>query len=286
MNSRRVLSVALAVWLAIMGCSIQLLDPTATAVPSGVRTEPVSVPTASLPPTWVPVITQAETGTPTAAAEPLQTSAPTTLEPTQTSTVTTAVMYAVATSTHPPKGTCKEGFVYRNGAGGTQYDLVCVPPASKAQAVSDYNARNYRTLFYVYGPDACIEGYVFRNAYPDDVVCVTGAVAAQAAADNAAASSRWIDGNYGAHTCYTGYVWRMARPGDDVCVTGDVYDQTAADNAAANSRKVINVPTVGYELCAPGFVWRLAFTNDHVCVTPETYNQVLLDNAAAPDRTW
>jgi hypothetical protein len=98
-----------------------------------------------------PVITQAEIGTPTEAVELAPSSSPTTEEPpivssAKTSTQTKVAMLVVATSTSPTKGTCKEGFVYRNGDGGTQYDLVCVPPASKAQAVSDYAARNSRTL--------------------------------------------------------------------------------------------------------------------------------------------
>jgi len=88
----------------------------------------------------------------------------------------------------------------------------------------------------VYGPNTCVDGYVWREGDVRDYVCVTGATRSQTAADNAAATSRWVVGPYGPHTCVYGYVWRGAWPGDDVCVTGTVRSQAAADNAAAASR--------------------------------------------------
>lgn len=42
-----------------------------------------------------------------------------------------------------------------------------------------------------YGPDTCIQGFVWREAFDGDVVCVTPAVRSQAAGDNAAAGSRF-----------------------------------------------------------------------------------------------
>ena len=43
-----------------------------------------------------------------------------------------------------------------------------------------------------YGPDTCINGYVWREAVPNDHVCVVPAVRAQARADNEAAPSRYV----------------------------------------------------------------------------------------------
>lgn len=89
-----------------------------------------------------------------------------------------------------------------------------------------------------YGPDTCLEGYVWREARAGDVVCVTPATRKQTRADNAVKASRWISGPFGPHTCVNGYVWREAFAGDDVCVTPAVRAQAKADNAKAADRKV------------------------------------------------
>lgn len=91
-----------------------------------------------------------------------------------------------------------------------------------------------------YGPDTCVNGYVWREATPDDRVCVTPAVREQAWRDNGQARYRVsrVNTSYGPDTCRTGYVWREAVPGDVVCVTPDVRAQARADNAAAVSRYV------------------------------------------------
>jgi hypothetical protein len=105
-----------------------------------------------------------------------------------------------------------------------------------------------------YGPDTCIQGYVWRNARSGDVVCVTPAVRDTAAQDNGLASQR-VDPNgaYGPNSCKQGFVWREAFDGDVVCVK-------------------------------QGFVWREAFDGDVVCVTPATRSQASSDNAAAASR--
>lgn len=89
-----------------------------------------------------------------------------------------------------------------------------------------------------YGPDTCLEGYVWRESRPADHVCVTPAVRTQTALDNSVRASRWTSGPYGPHTCVYGYVWREAFPGDDVCVLPSVRNQARADNAQAANRKV------------------------------------------------
>jgi len=92
-----------------------------------------------------------------------------------------------------------------------------------------------------YGVDTCIQGYVWREAYPGDHVCVTPQTRTQAANDNAEANSRRLPdgGLHGPNSCVRGYVWREARTGDLVCVSVETRSQTAADNAAATSRRVL-----------------------------------------------
>jgi hypothetical protein len=88
-------------------------------------------------------------------------------------------------------------------------------------------------------PDACLEGYVWREAFPGDRVCVTPETRVQAAADNRRAAERRAPGGgaYGPDTCRPGFVWREARPDDRVCVTPEVRAQTARDNSLALARR-------------------------------------------------
>lgn len=90
------------------------------------------------------------------------------------------------------------------------------------------------------GPDTCIQGYVWREAVPDDHVCVTPDTRAQATSDNNLALSRRSPsgGAYGPDTCTQGYVWREAVTDDHVCVTPETRDQTAQDNSLADRRRV------------------------------------------------
>lgn len=90
-----------------------------------------------------------------------------------------------------------------------------------------------------FGPDTCLQGYVWRDAFANDHVCVTVATRSQAAADNAAAASRRSPngGAFGPDTCLQGFVWRQAIPADHVCVTVATRSQAAADNAAGASRR-------------------------------------------------
>ena len=95
-----------------------------------------------------------------------------------------------------------------------------------------------------YGPDTCIDGFVWREARTTDHVCVTPYVRTRTAQENAnAAQFRDPNGGpYGPDTCLQGYVWRDAFVGDHVCVTGAIRSEAATDNAAAESRKLINNP--------------------------------------------
>jgi hypothetical protein len=88
--------------------------------------------------------------------------------------------------------------------------------------------------------DECLQGYVWREAGPNDHVCVTPQTRRQAAIDNRAAASRVnpTDRIYGKDTCAQGYVWREAIPGDRVCVLPEIRRQAAADNQAVAGRRV------------------------------------------------
>jgi hypothetical protein len=89
-----------------------------------------------------------------------------------------------------------------------------------------------------YGPDTCVSGFVWREAFSGDHVCVVPAVRTQTASDNQLASSRRAPGGgpYGPDTCRQGFVWREARPADHVCVPPETRTQAANDNQAAASR--------------------------------------------------
>lgn len=82
-------------------------------------------------------------------------------------------------------------------------------------------------------PDACIPGFVWREAFAGDHVCVTPSVRARTAQENAAAAQNAVPGS---STCKQGFVWREASPGDKVCVIPPVRTEAAQDNAAAASR--------------------------------------------------
>jgi len=90
-----------------------------------------------------------------------------------------------------------------------------------------------------YGPDTCKNGFVFREAYPDDHVCVTPGVRQRVAQDNATARDRVQPGGgaFGPDTCKTGWVWREARAQDHVCVSTQQRTQAANDNRLAYSRQ-------------------------------------------------
>ncbi|BDX31326.1 hypothetical protein TUM20985_18730 [Mycobacterium antarcticum] len=94
-----------------------------------------------------------------------------------------------------------------------------------------------------YGPDTCVNGFVWREARSGDTVCVTPATRGQIAAQNAnAGANKDPSQASGPESCSQGYVWREAFDGDTICVTPAVRSATLADNAAAASRKQANQP--------------------------------------------
>jgi hypothetical protein len=85
----------------------------------------------------------------------------------------------------------------------------------------------------------CVQGYVWRQAIPDDRVCVTMETHLQTLADNQLAGSRRdpAGGPYGPDQCLKGYVWREAFSHDDhVCVSPQTRQQAAEDNQEAPRR--------------------------------------------------
>jgi hypothetical protein len=105
--------------------------------------------------------------------------------------------------------------------------LIALAASSSSMATGDW------------GPDTCLEGFVWREAAPTDHVCVILATRTQTAYDNSQAAARRspTGGAYGPDTCLAGYVWRDAFSGDHVCVTGATRDQARADNAQAGARR-------------------------------------------------
>ena len=88
------------------------------------------------------------------------------------------------------------------------------------------------------GPPACLPGYVWRQAGPNDHVCVRPQTRSQTADDNRQGPTRRnpAGGPYGSDTCLQGYVWREAFAGDHVCVSPATRSQAADDNSQAAAR--------------------------------------------------
>jgi hypothetical protein len=126
----------------------------------------------------------------------------------------------------------------------------------------------------------CLQGFVWRTAFPGDDVCVTPDVQAQAKADNDAAASR----SHGPDTCLQGYVWREANPTDHVCVPTPTRTQTQSDNTNAQSRRNPSQNIFGATTCASGYVWQEADSSDFVCMTSAVRSQAWQDNDAAVSR--
>jgi hypothetical protein len=94
--------------------------------------------------------------------------------------------------------------------------------------------------------DTCAQGYVWREAFPNDHVCVTPETRSQTANDNSQAATRIdpVDRTYGPDTCIQGYVWREAIPSDHICVLPETRSQTADDNSQAASRVIVQAPSL------------------------------------------
>jgi hypothetical protein len=145
-----------------------------------------------------------------------------------------------------------------------------------------------------YGPDTCIQGFVWREARNGDTVCVTPAVRARTLQENSTPTLNRAPngGASGPDTCKQGFVWREAFDGDTICVTPGERADTKADNAAAASRRQANAPkpsnpnspkptpTAGHnvvlEITGAGTVYSIDI---------DPGGRVATENSAAPFRT-
>jgi hypothetical protein len=85
-------------------------------------------------------------------------------------------------------------------------------------------------------PGTCKQGYVWRQANPQDHVCVYEVSRQQAANDNASAPQYTQKTSQMPAPCIMGYVWREANAQDHVCVPPAVRAQTLQENQQAPSR--------------------------------------------------
>ncbi|GEM_PF-7112553 len=90
-----------------------------------------------------------------------------------------------------------------------------------------------------YGPDTCKNGYVWREASPEDHVCVRPERRALAQRENARANLHRIR-LLGTYRCKPGYVKREAFPGDKVCVTPERRRQVAQENREGPRHRVLS----------------------------------------------
>ncbi len=142
-----------------------------------------------------------------------------------------------------------------------------------------------------FGPDTCINGYVWREARVGDTVCVTPATRTQVAQQNAnAGANKDPSQAYGPESCSQGYVWREAFDGDTICVTPAVRSSTLADNAAADSRKATTAPqspaganTVVFEVTGPGEVFNIVTDPDTGAVPDHTALPFTKTTTIGPD---
>ena len=124
---------------------------------------------------------------------------------------------------------CAYGYLWRNLYEG---DVVCV----SSERYYQYQQENADDVLYkTPGSIYCINGYVWRDAFPfdGDIVCVTPAARDQAQVDNSRSDSYKAVNYYGDNDCIPDYVWREAFAGDYVCVTPAVKQQVQRDNAEA-----------------------------------------------------
>jgi hypothetical protein len=101
----------------------------------------------------------------------------------------------------------------------------------------------------------CAEGFVWREAFPNDHACVSPSTRAQAAADNLAGPSRIFPIGPPIVICLPGYVWREANADDHVCVAPSTRMETARDNASSPSHlaavsqlKFLGWPVSGFNM--------------------------------------
>jgi hypothetical protein len=115
--------------------------------------------------------------------------------------------------------------------------LLCaaLPPGQQPQPVNNRVAP--RTAPAAQGaPGTCKQGFVWRQANPEDHACVLSVSRQQAVNDNASAVQYTVKGGPAPALCLQGYVWREANAQDHVCVSPQVRTQTAQENQQSPAR--------------------------------------------------
>ena len=158
---------------------------------------------------------------------------------------------------------------------GVRIDLVSKNPASGSAVVRIRSVR----------PELCVQGFVWREARPEDHVCVIPNRRYEVAEENSLADERREPGGgpFGPNTCKQGFVWREAFEDDFVCVTPTSRMLAATENREAYF-KAIGFATYGPLTCKQGFVWREADEKDYVCVVWERRSAVRTENDLGPSR--
>jgi hypothetical protein len=139
----------------------------------------------------------------------------------------------------------------RSSVGVAVTAVVLATLASSNPATTPYGTSTPSPVAAVsaqpYGPDTCTQGYVWREAQPDDHICVTPETRQATRDENALAASRRepTGGAYGPNTCKPGFVWREAFPGDQVCVPPDRRNQATTDTTQASTRRASDAPRPG-----------------------------------------
>ncbi len=119
--------------------------------------------------------------------------------------------------------------------GGTQ-GCISQVPSNRACAV----VPGASTPPLNYGPDTCVQGFVWREAGRNDHVCVLPGSRSLVARENQSAGSRRNPrgGPYGPDTCLQGFVWREAFAGDHVCVSTQRRVDVRNENRWGPGRRV------------------------------------------------
>ena len=115
--------------------------------------------------------------------------------------------------------------------------LLCaaLPPGQQPQPVNNRVAP--RTAPAAQGaPGTCKQGFVWRQANPEDHACVLSVSRQQAVNDNASAVQYTVKDGPAPALCLQGYVWREANAQDHVCVSPQVRTQTAQENQQSPAR--------------------------------------------------
>jgi hypothetical protein len=107
--------------------------------------------------------------------------------------------------------------------------LLCTQPATAGSGYAPIN--NHHPA-----PGTCKQGFVWRQANPEDHICVLLVSRQQAVNDNASAPQYTVKTNQVPAPCKQGYVWRNANAQDHVCVSPAVRTQTLEENQQAPSR--------------------------------------------------